>query len=390
MILNNFFDTEQWADINALAKDKPTPFLVVHLDKVKEKYLELKSAFPTADVYYAVKANPAREIIELLRELGCKFDIASVYELDVLLSYNVHPNNISYGNTIKKARDIKESFDKGVRLFATDCEADLQNLAKNAPGAKVFLRILTEGGQTADWPLSRKFGCHSEMAVDLMVLAKSLYLDPVGISFHVGSQQNDIGAWDAAIAKSKLIYDRLQQQGITLKILNIGGGMPARYLNKVHTAATYGQAINAFLEEDFGNNIPQIIIEPGRSLVGEAGVIVSEVIMVARKSKNALHRWVYTDIGLFGGLIETLDEAIKYPILCEKPGETEEVILAGPTCDSMDILYEDHRYELPLSLEAGDRLQFLSTGAYTTTYSSVEFNGFPPLKAYYLESSSNK
>jgi len=247
----------------------------------------------------------------------------------------------------------------------------------------VYIRILTEGAQTADWPLSRKFGCQTDMALDLCLLARDLGLVPYGLSFHVGSQQRDIGAWDSAIAKVKVIFERLKEEdGLQLKMINLGGGFPANYISRTNELETYASEIRRFLEEDFGDEIPEIILEPGRSLAANAGLLVSEVVLISRKDRYGLHRWVFTDIGKFGGMIETLDEAIKYPLYLEKSGEVEEVVIAGPTCDSADILYENYKYELPLNLASGDRMYWFSTGAYTTTYSAIEFNGFPPLTSY--------
>ena len=148
--------------------------------------------------------------------------------------------------------------------------------------------------------------------------------------------------------------------------------------------ATYAGEITRFLKEDFGDAMPRVIIEPGRSLIANAGVLVSEIVLISRKSRTALHRWIFTDVGKFSGLIETMEESIKFPVYTDKEGELESAVLAGPTCDSADIMYEHYKYALPLNLAAGDRLYWLSTGAYTTTYSSVEFNGFPPLKDYYI------
>src|SRR5690606_5975226 len=346
---------------------------------------DLRAGFEFAKVYYAVKANPAVEIIDLLKDKGASFDIASIYELDKVMSRGVGPERISYGNTIKKAKDIRYFYDKGVRMFATDSEADLRNIAKAAPGAKVYVRILTEGSTTADWPLSRKFGCQTDMAMDLLILARQLKLVPYGISFHVGSQQRDISVWDAAIAKVKVIFERLKEEdGIELKMINMGGGFPANYITRTNSLETYAEEIIRFLKEDFGDELPEIILEPGRSLIANAGVLVSEVVLVARKSRTAVERWVYTDVGMFSGLIETMGEAIKFPIWTEKKGEVEEVVIAGPTFDSADIMYENNKYGLPLNLAIVDRLYWISTGAYTTSYSAVEFNGFPPLKAYYI------
>jgi len=384
-VITDYYDPETFARIKAYASTRETPFLVVDTATVGRQYDELIDAFPYANIYYAVKANPAPEVIGLLRDRGSSFDIASIYELDRVMSMGVGPERISYGNTIKKSRDIRYFFDKGVRMFATDSEADLRNIAKAAPGSRVYVRVLTEGTQTADWPLSRKFGCQTDMAMDLMIMARDLGLEPYGVSFHVGSQQRDIGAWDSAIAKVKVIFERLREEdGIELKMINLGGGFPANYLTRTNDLATYAAEITRFLKEDFGNELPEIILEPGRSLVSNAGVLVSEVVLISRKSRTGLNRWVYLDVGKFSGLIETLGESIKYPVYTDKHGELEDVVLAGPTCDSADIMYEDHKYPLPLNLAIGDRLYWFSTGAYTTSYSAIEFNGFPPLKAYYI------
>ena len=383
--VEDYYAPATFQRMKAFADQHETPFVVIDRQIIADAYDQLGTCFPFAKVYYAVKANPAIEIIELLRDKGSSFDIASIYELDKVMSAGVGPERISYGNTIKKARDIRYFFDKGVRLFATDSEADLRNIAKAAPGAKIYVRILTEGSTSADWPLSRKFGCNPDMALDLLILAKQLGLVPYGISFHVGSQQRDIDVWDAAIAKVKVIFERLREEdGITLQMINMGGGFPANYIQRTNDLETYAEEITRFLKEDFGDDLPEIILEPGRSLIANAGVLVSEVVLVARKSRTAVARWVYADVGKFSGLIETMDEAIKFPIWTEKKGEMEEVVIAGPTCDSADIMYENYKYGLPLNLSSGDRLYWLSTGAYTTSYSAVEFNGFPPLKSYYL------
>ncbi len=381
--VEDYFAPATFAKIKAFADQQETPFVVLDLDTIGRAYDELESNFPYAKIYYAVKANPAVEITKLLNDKGANFDIASIYELDKVLACGVKPEQVSYGNTIKKARDVRYFYEQGVRMFATDSAQDLRNIAKAAPGSKVYVRILTEGSSSADWPLSRKFGCQPDMAMDLLVLARELGLVPYGISFHVGSQQREIGVWDAAIGKVKHIFTRLKaEDGIELQMINLGGGFPANYLTKTNPLTAYAEEITRFLQEDFGDNMPEIILEPGRSLVANAGILVSEVVLVSRKSRMAIERWVFTDVGKFSGLIETMDESIKFPIWTEKQGELEDVIIAGPTCDSADIMYENYKYGLPLNLASGDRLYWLSTGAYTTSYSSVEFNGFPPLKQF--------
>ncbi len=383
--VEDYYPRQTFQRMKAFADEKETPFVVIDTQIISDSYDQLVRNFPFAKIYYAVKANPATEITELLRDKGSNFDIASIYELDKVMATGVGPERISYGNTIKKSKDIRYFYEKGVRMFATDSEADLRNIAKAAPGSKVYVRILTEGSNTADWPLSRKFGCQTDMALDLLILAKQLGLVPYGISFHVGSQQRDIDVWDAAIAKVKVIFERLKEEdGIVLQMINMGGGFPANYIAKTNDLTTYAEEIIRFLKDDFGDELPEIILEPGRSLIANAGVLVSEVVLVSRKSRTAVERWVFTDVGKFSGLIETMDESIKFPIWTEKKGEMEEVVIAGPTCDSADIMYEHYKYGLPLNLSSGDRLYWFSTGAYTTSYSAVEFNGFPPLKAYYI------
>lgn len=381
--VEDYFAPATFSKIKKFADRQETPFVVVDLDTISRAYDDLAENFPYAKIYFAVKANPAAEITQLLNSKGSNFDIASIYELDKVLSCGVKPEQVSYGNTIKKARDVRYFYEKGVRLFATDSAQDLRNIAKAAPGSKVYVRILTEGSSSADWPLSRKFGCQTDMAMDLLVLARELGLVPYGVSFHVGSQQREIGVWDAAIGKVKHMFTRLlAEHDIKLQMINLGGGFPANYLTKTNPLTAYAEEITRFLKEDFGDELPEIILEPGRSLVANAGVLVSEVILVSRKSRMAIERWVFTDAGKFSGLIETMDESIKFPIWTEKQGELEDVVIAGPTCDSADIMYEDYKYGLPLNLASGDRLYWLSTGAYTTSYSSVEFNGFPPLKQF--------
>lgn len=383
--VEDYFARDTFQKMKAFADKQETPFVLIDTQMISKAYDDLRAGFEFAKVYYAVKANPAVEIIDLLKDKGSNFDIASIYELDKVMTQGVSADRISYGNTIKKSKDIRYFYEKGVRLYATDSEADLRNIAKAAPGSKVYVRILTEGSTTADWPLSRKFGCQTDMAMDLLILARDLGLVPYGISFHVGSQQRDISVWDAAIAKVKVIFERLKEEdGIELKLINMGGGFPANYITRTNSLETYAEEIIRFLKEDFGDDLPEIILEPGRSLIANAGILVSEVVLVARKSRTAVERWIYTDVGKFSGLIETMDESIKFPIWTEKKGETEEVVIAGPTCDSADIMYEHYKYGLPLNLAIGDRLYWLSTGAYTTSYSAVEFNGFPPLKAFYL------
>ena len=381
-----YISDSAWNRFLDASKNFSTPNIFIDLRTIKKNFLQLKDLFPYAYIYYAVKSNPGVPVIKLLRDLGSNFDIASRYELDMVLDLGVSPDKLSYGNTIKKAADIKYFYEKGVRMFDTDSKEDLKNIAREAPGSRIYVRILVENASSADWPLSRKFGCHPDMAYDLLVMARDLGLTPYGISFHPGSQQRDIGSWNDAIAKTKYLFESLEdEENIKLSMINMGGGFPAHYIQPTNELKDYASEIYRYLHDDFGEDIPGIILEPGRSLVGDSGVLTSEVVLISRKNNTALHRWVYLDTGKFNGLIETLDESIKYPVITEKDGGREgEVILAGPTCDSADIMYEDTKYRLPVDLKIGDKVYWLSTGAYTSTYASVEFNGFPPIQAYYI------
>jgi len=366
-----------------LAENRPeTPCLVVDLDVIAEAYDLLRWYLPLARVYYAVKANPAPQIVAMLERKDANFDVASRGEIELCLANGVSADRLSFGNTIKKEKDISFAHRAGLRLFAFDSAFELAKLARAAPGARVFCRILVSC-EGADWPLSRKFGCAPEMAVELLRQARDLGLDPYGVSFHVGSQQTDLGQWDGAIGSAARMFSLLAAADIELRMVNIGGGFPAHYCGDVPAIDGYARAVMAAITKHFGNRLPEIIIEPGRSLVGDAGIIQSEVVLIAEKGGDDDRRWVYLDVGKFNGLAETMDESIKYRIATPgRGGAAGPVVLAGPTCDSADILYERTEYRLPLGLAIGDKVEILATGAYTASYASVGFNGFSPIRTY--------
>jgi ornithine decarboxylase len=360
------------------------PCLVVDLEVVRDNYFAFAKALPDTRVFYAVKANPAPEVLKLLAGLGSCFDTASMAEIDMVLAAGATPDRISFGNTIKKERDIARAHALGISLYAVDCKAEVEKIARAAPGSSVFCRILCDN-EGAEWPLSRKFGCEPAMAPDVLEHAHRLGLVAHGVSFHVGSQQRNTGAWDRALAAASATFRECGERGIALAMVNLGGGFPTRYMKNVPAVKMYGSAIFRGLRKHFGNAIPETIIEPGRGMVGNAGVIEAEVVLVSKKSETDPVRWVYLDIGKFGGLAETIDESIRYPIRTPRDGgKVAPCILAGPTCDSVDVLYENEPYPLPVSLEIGDRVLIEGTGAYTATYSTVAFNGFPPLKTYHI------
>ncbi|WP_027341631.1 type III PLP-dependent enzyme [Hamadaea tsunoensis] len=356
-----------------------TPFLLLDPNVAKHQYRRLAGAFPQTQIFYAVKANPEPNIIRLLAGSGSSFDVASPAEIDICLAEGVDPRRLSYGNTIKKPADIRYAYERGVRMFVFDSEDQLHQIAAYAPGAEVFCRLLASS-DGAQWPLSRKFGCSPAMAVDLLVAASGLGLTPIGVSFHVGSQQLDPHSWEPSIAQAAGVFAQVREHGVELDFLNLGGGFPVAYADPVPPIEDFGSVIHAAVGRHFPGIPLRIGAEPGRYIAAEAGTLRASVVLVARKSYTDDSRWVYLDVGRFGGLAETEGEAIRYRIVTRHDGTaTGPTAIAGPTCDSVDVLYRTTPYELPLALHTGDHVEILNTGAYTTTYSSNGFNGFAPL-----------
>ncbi|MBF9028977.1 type III PLP-dependent enzyme [Rhodobacterales bacterium HKCCE3408] len=362
--------------IRANAFDKPT--LVLDIERVAEQFHALKAGLGRADIHYAVKANPAREVIERLVNLGSHFDAASRGEIELCLSLGASPDTISFGNTVKRASDIAFAWNVGVTLFAADAEEELEKIAEHAPGAQVYIRLIVEASG-ADWPLTRKFGTTRGKALKLLGMARDLGLEPVGFSFHVGSQTRDPAMWSDTLDQVAAIWGEAQEAGFGLTLINIGGGFPAYYGQEIAHPTYYAARVMEQVDARFAD-ATRVMAEPGRGLVAEAGAIAAEVLLVSKKSDDDLHRWVYLDIGKFSGLAETIDEAIRYQFVTDRDHEdTGACILAGPSCDSADVLYEKRPVSLPLGLKAGDKVIIRNCGAYTSSYSSVGFNGFPPL-----------
>ncbi|MFC4001051.1 type III PLP-dependent enzyme [Prauserella oleivorans] len=364
-------------------QDPPTPCLVVDVDTVVDRYRALTAGFPGARVQYAVKANPEPAVLRALATAGAWFDVASPAEIDLCLAAGAPGERLSYGNTVKKPADIEHAHSAGVREYTCEADSDLDNIARLAPGAQVSVRLLVEAPASAT-PFGRKFGCSAEYAADLLVRAAELGLDPVGVSFHVGSQQLDPAAWDVAIGAAAKVFAATAGRGVTLRRLNVGGGLAVGYREPAPTTEAYAAAVTRAVRAHFPAAAPELVLEPGRAIVAEAGLIRSEVVLVSRKSHSDEHRWVYLDVGRYNGLAETENEAIAYRLEVVGRHSSDEgpVIIAGPTCDGDDVLYQRTPYRLPSSLRPGDRIDILAAGAYTASYSSVGFNGIPPLRTY--------
>lgn len=354
------------------------PTLVIDGAAVSRQYQALANGLGRARIHYAVKANPEAALLRRLVRSGSNFDAASRAEIEMCLAAGAAPHQITFGNTIKRPADIAFAHGIGIRHFAVDAVEELEKLAEHAPGAHVCVRLLVDA-TGADWPLSRKFGCTPDMALALMDRARTLGLVADGLSFHVGSQTRDPMMWGATLDQVHVVWQAAKDAGLSMRLLNIGGGFPASYVNTVMGPSDYARAVMAQVDARFPD-ASEVMAEPGRGLVAEAGAIVAEVLLVSKKHDEDLHRWVYLDIGKFSGLAETMDEAIRYRITSDRDHEsTGPCVLAGPSCDSADVLYEKQPYQLPLGLKAGDRVVIHACGAYTSTYASVGFNGFPPL-----------
>lgn len=352
-----------------------TPYLSIDLERVRENFVALQGLLPPARIRYAVKANPAGPVLSLLAAAGAEFDVASVGEVDACRAAGIDGALLTFGNTVKKASAIRAAHARGVRRFSFDTADGAATLARHAPGAGVECRIAPVFPSSVT-PFGHKFGCDPSEAVWLLEGARSLGLRPEGVCFHVGSQQLDPTAWELGIRWAADVFDRARD----LTTINVGGGFPIDYADAAPELAAVADAIRSALSRHFGDNPPQLVVEPGRAIVGSAGTIHSEVVAVRTGTDG--RRWVYLDIGRYGGLAETENEYIRYRLCTGRDSDpVTDAVVAGPTCDGDDVLYRS--YPLPATLRPGDGVQIEAAGAYTASYASTEFNGFPPLPTYF-------
>ncbi|MEJ2870882.1 type III PLP-dependent enzyme [Actinomycetospora sp. OC33-EN08] len=352
-----------------------SPRLELDLAVVGDAYRTFTRAFPQIEPAYAVKANPHPEVLSLLAGLGASVDLASVGELDACLLAGVDPRRMSWGNPVKKPSDVRAAVAAGVTRFTTDSAADVDLLAREAPGAAVTVRLAVDDDGSAT-PFAGKFGVPPDEAAALLRRADEAGLRAHGLGFHPGSQQTDPSSWRRGIAACRRAAAVF---GGPVAELNLGGGFPT-----VHAAGPVPglQDIAAAVDAELDGWRPHLVAEPGRVLVADAGVLVAEVVLV---TERAGRRWVYLDVGRYQGLAETEAEMIVYRLRC--PGhppdaELGPVVLAGPTCDGDDVLYRRADVRLPVDLVPGDVVEFLGAGAYTSSYASVGFNGLPPLPTF--------
>lgn len=359
-----------------------TPYLSIDLRRVRKNFRALRAAFPQAQIRYAVKANPAEPVLRVLAAEGSAFDVASVGEIAACASAGIDGDLMTFGNTVKKPADIAPAYARGVRRFAFDTSQGMTAIAEHAPGAAVECRIAAEFPSSVT-PFGHKFGCAPEFAAELLKRAQRLGLRAEGVCFHVGSQQLDPAAWELGIRCAAAIFDKIGD----LSTLNVGGGFPLAYAGAAPDLDVIAAAVESALGSHFGVSPPQLVVEPGRAIAGSAGTISCEVVAV--RTGTDARRWVYLDIGRYGGLAETENEYIRYRLLTDRDGDpVDDAVVAGPTCDGDDVLYQS--YPLPVSLSPGDRVQIPDTGAYTASYASVDFNGFCALPTYFDSVADNR
>ncbi|MDT5145909.1 MAG: hypothetical protein QOC58_554 [Mycobacterium sp.] len=353
-----------------------TPYLTLALDRVRENFEALRALLPDAEIRYAVKANPAEPILRLLATEGAAFDVASTGEIDACASVGIDGRLLTFGNTIRKPSTVAAAWSRGVRRFAFDTGDGVAAIAEHAPGARVECRIAPAFPSSVT-PFGHKFGCDPAAAAGLLTHARRLGLRSEGVCFHVGSQQLDPAAWELGIRYAAEVFDRIGD----LTTVNVGGGFPIPYATGASPLEAFTDSINSALARHFGGEQPTLVVEPGRVLVGPAGTIHSEVVSVRAGTDG--RRWVYLDIGRYGGLAETENEYIRYRLRSDRDGDPRaDAVVAGPTCDGDDVLYRS--YPLPVTLRPGDHVEIDDAGAYTASYASVAFNGFPPLPTHFV------
>jgi ornithine decarboxylase len=368
--------------------DMPTPYLVTDLDAVAEQLAAFTAALPGVSTFYAMKCNPAPEILAVLAARGASFEIASIGELRMLQALGVDPAQVLYSNPVKPPGMIQAAASAGLWRFSFDSPNELAKIAEKAPGSAVYVRLRVDDSTSA-FPLSRKFGTDLEDAYDLMLLARRLGLRPYGVTFHVGSQSTSPAAWRNAIRTAGELMARLRADGIELEMLDLGGGFPARYADDVPAIEEIGAVIEQAMTE-LPYQPALIAAEPGRFLVAETAVMAATII--GREMRGAEH-WLYVEVSTYHGLMESLqtpggwDFPITTSLADDDTAGRLPFTVTGPSCDSSDTI--GYGISLPATLTVGDVLYFGSAGAYTLSYAST-FNGFQPPTPIYIGTGTSR
>jgi ornithine decarboxylase len=354
------------------------PFLIVDTAIVRGKVRRFRAAMPRVRPHYAVKANPDRRVLKVLAQEGAGFEIASTAELDLLMSLGVPAAEVFFSNPVKSRDAIAYAAAKGVEWFVVDSVDELRRVQETRADAKQYLRIATPN-IGSDWPLSGKFGAGAADSREIIAMAGKIGADLAGVTFHVGSQCRNPENWRVALERARSVFDVMTKAGLNPRLLNIGGGYPVRHVKPIPSIEVIGEVVNEGLKA-FPEDV-QVIAEPGRYLVSDAGYFVCRVLGTATRAGK---RWMHWDAGLFGGVIEA-SEGLRYRVRTERAGPDVAWTVGGPTCDSVDIVMRDE--PLPSDLQEGDFIYIKNAGAYTTAYAS-QFNGFPLPEVRVFESKS--
>ena len=360
--------------IRTMLKRHRTPFMMIKHCVLEKQYERFRKCLPNVTPFYAIKANPHPSVIKTFIELGAGFDVASASEMKHVLRLGATPSKVIFANTIKSEEDIVTARRRRVRLMTFDNEAELYKISKNFPRARVLVRIKVENrGSIVE--LSRKFGADPEQAFFMLRKAKALGLVPVGVSFHVGSQATNVENYLQALEISANIFEEAEENGLPLKILDIGGGFPIQHFDN-ETGINFermASQIRQQLRSLFPKTV-KFIAEPGRFLAGPAGILVTQVVGRAfRNNKN----YYYLNDGIYGDFSGMVFDRCKYEFKTLRRGQKFLSTLAGPTCDSFDTLSLNE--EIP-ELYVGNVVYVKNIGAYSCASAAANFNGFPPAK----------
>ncbi|HPZ81396.1 MAG TPA: type III PLP-dependent enzyme [Candidatus Atribacteria bacterium] len=356
-------------EIISLVREFDTPLLVISKEKLLHNYRAFQEFFPGIEIFYAVKANPHPLVIRTLKEAGSSFDVASLQEIELVLSHGVPPERMIFANTIKRKKGLRYARETGVDLMTYDNEEELKKIALIYPEARLLVRIKTpSNGARAN--LSYKFGAEPDMAPELLFQAQRMGLKPIGISFHVGSPCLNVDNYLYSLQKVREIIEKVAGE-IPISIIDIGGGFPLDIYGEGEEGSleVFSRAIVPHLQQFLGEGY-RVIAEPGRVIVGSAAFLVTKVIGKALRSGV---RWYYLDDGIYGTFSAIpFDKATFSFFPLRESKEEFPAVLAGPTCDSLDVVAEN--VLLP-PLELDDLIVVPDIGAYSWA-SATNFNGF--------------
>lgn len=353
-------------ETEALAQEYGTPLLVLSLEQIEKNYRLLRTHLPRVKVFYAIKANPHRRILELMRDLGSNFDVASDGEIMELSSLGVDGSRMIYANPMKTVNGLRACRNAGVGKMTFDSAGEIDKMARECPGATVLLRIRIDNS-SAHVDLNKKFGAAREQALELLLKARDAGLDAAGIAFHVGSQTTSADPYLYALDIAREIFEEAAAAGMQLRIMDIGGGFPIPEPKVRFNLQEMLNQINARLDEDFPG--VEIWAEPGRFICGTAVNLITSVIGVTERGGQP---WYFLDEGLYGTFSGVLFDQWDFKLISFKEGEQVAATFAGPSCDSLDIMF---RGKMTVRQEEGDLILVPVCGAYTSA-SATTFNGF--------------